>query len=78
MKLSKANIIKLTESLDKNFFKIINLNIFGNEIIFDISTSNPTLQYKKSIEGSIKNLLNENIQSDFELKINFKIEINLL
>jgi ATP-binding protein involved in chromosome partitioning len=74
VELSKENILKLTESLDKKIFKIVNLNIFGSEIIFDISTTNPTLQSKKSIESSIKNLLTENIASDFELKINFKIE----
>ena len=42
--------------------------------MIDISTSNPTLQSKKSIENSIKKIISENIQEELELKINFKIE----
>ena len=47
MELSKVNILKILEKLEKKDFKIINLNIFGEEIILDISTTNPTLQSKK-------------------------------
>jgi ATP-binding protein involved in chromosome partitioning len=74
VEISKANILKILEKTDKKDFKIINLNIFGEEIILDISTTNPTLQSKKNIENSIKKLIKENINSEFDLKINFKVE----
>ena len=74
MELSKVNILKILEKLEKKDFKIINLNIFGDEIILDISTTNPTLQSKKNIENSIKKLIQENINSEFDLKTNFKVE----
>ena len=56
MELSKKNILSLIEKNKKKDFKIINLNIFGNEILLDIETNNPTLQSKKNIENSIKKL----------------------
>ena len=49
MELSKKNILSIIEKNKKKDFKIINLNVFGNEILFDIETSNPTLQSKKNI-----------------------------
>ena len=74
MELSKKNLLSLIEKNQINDCKIINLNFFGNELLIDISTSNPTLQSKKSIENSIKKIISENIQEELELKINFKIE----
>ena len=74
MELSKRNLLSLIEKNHINDCKIINLNIFGNELLIDISTTNPTLQSKKSIENSIKKIISENIQEKLDLKINFKIE----
>jgi len=74
VELSKKNLLSLIEKNQINDCKITNLNIFGNELLIDISTSNPTLQSKKSIENSIKKIISENIQEELELKINFKIE----
>ena len=74
MELSKKNLLSLIEKNQINDCKIINLNFFGNELLIDISTSNPTLQSKKSIENSIKKIISENIQEELELKINFQIE----
>ena len=74
MELSKKNILKLLDKIDKKDFKIVNLNIFGNEVLFDISTTNPTLQSKKNIEKSIKKLFQDNLDSDVDLKINFIVE----
>ena len=74
MELSKKNLLSLIEKNQINDCKIINLNIFGNELLIDILTSNPTLQSKKSIENSIKKIISENIQEKLDLKINFKIE----
>ena len=74
MELSKKNLLSVIEKNQINDCKIINLNIFDNELLIDISTSNPTLQSKKSIENSIKKIISENIEEKLDLKINFKIE----
>ena len=74
LELSNKNILSLIEKNKKKDFKIINLNIFGNEILLDIETNNPTLQSKKNIENSIKEIISENFIEKVELKINFKIE----
>ena len=74
MELSKKNLLSLIEKNQINDCEIINLNIFGNELLIDISTTNPTLQSKKSIENSIKKIISENIDEKLDLKINFKIE----
>ncbi len=74
VELSKKNLLSVIEKNPINDCKIINLNIFGDELLIDISTSNPTLQSKKSIENSIKKIISENIEEKLDLKINFKIE----
>jgi len=74
VELSKKNLLSLIEKNQINDCEIINLNIFGNELLIDISTTNPTLQSKKSIENSINKIISENIEEKLELKINFKIE----
>ena len=74
MELSKKNILSIIEKNKKKDFKIINLNVFGNEILFDIETTNPTLQSKKNIESSVKEILSENFNEKIDLKINFKIQ----
>lgn len=74
LELSNKNILSLIEKNKKKDFKIINLNIFGNEILLDIETNNPTLQSKKNIENSIKEIISENFIEKVELKINFKVE----
>ena len=74
MDLTKKNIITIIEKNQKIDFKISNINIFGNEIIIDISTTNPTLQSKKNIENSIKEQIKNNFQQELILKFNFKVE----
>ena len=68
MELSKKNLLSLIEKNQINDCKIINLNFFGNELLIDISTSNPTLQSKKSIENSIEKTLSnkENRTKDLQ------------
>ena len=74
LELSKKNILSIIEKNKKKDFKIINLNVFGNEILFDIETSNPTLQSKKNIESSVKEILSKNFTEKIDLKINFKVQ----
>ena len=74
MDLSKKNILSLIEKIDINNVKILNVNIFGNEVLFDVETNNPTLQSKKNIENKIKELLKENFGSDLISKFNFVLK----
>ena len=74
MDLSKKNILSLIEKIDIKNVKILNVNIFGNEVLFDIETNNPTLQSKKNIENKIKELLKKNFGSDLISKFNFVIK----
>ena len=50
MELSKKNILSLIEKIDINNLKVLNVNIFGNEVLLDIETNNPTLQSKKKLK----------------------------
>ena len=74
MDLSKKNILSSIEKIDIKNVKILNVNIFGNEVLFDIETNNPTLQSKKNIENKIKELLKKNFGSDLISKFNFVIK----
>ena len=74
MDLSKKNILSLIEKIDIKNVKILNVNIFGNEVLFDIETNNPALQSKKNIENKIKELLKKNFGSDLISKFNFVIK----
>ena len=72
--LSKKNILSLIEKIDINNVKVLNVNIFGNEVLLDLETNNPTLQSKKNIENKIRDSLKENFGSDLILKFNFIIK----
>jgi len=72
--LSKKNILSSIEKIDIKNVKILNVNIFGDEVLFDIETNNPTLQSKKNIENKIKELLKKNFGSDLISKFNFVIK----
>ena len=74
MDLSKKNILSSIEKIDIKNVKILNVNIFGDEVLFDIETNNPTLQSKKNIENKIKELLKENFGSDLISKFNFVLK----
>ena len=74
MDLSKKNILSSIEKIDIKNVKILNVNIFGDEVLFDIETNNPTLQSKKNIENKIKELLKKNFGSDLISKFNFVIK----
>ena len=74
MDLSKKNILSSIEKIDIKNVKILNVNIFGDEVLFDIETNNPTLQSKKNIENKIKELLKKNFGPDLISKFNFVIK----
>jgi ATP-binding protein involved in chromosome partitioning len=53
---------------------VTNLVTFGNEVIVDVTISNPTLQAKKKIESEISKAIKENVGKEIEVKINVKVE----
>ena len=53
---------------------VTNLVTFGNEVIVDITISNPTLQAKKKIELEITKAIQTTIDNTIDVKINVKVE----
>ncbi|MBT4679966.1 MAG: P-loop NTPase, partial [Flavobacterium sp.] len=49
---------------------ITNLVVFGNEVIVDVSISNPTLQAKKKIELEIKKAIHSKVDEKIVVKLN--------
>jgi hypothetical protein len=76
--LNKINIEKifkevLLPSSDKNFFDskaLLNIQIFGNEVLLDIEITNPTLQYKKKIEALCSAAIKSNFNNNIKVKVN--------
>ncbi len=53
---------------------ITNIVAFGNEVMVDVTISNPTLQAKKKIESEIIKAIKTNVDENIEVKINLKVE----
>ncbi|TXD52430.1 MULTISPECIES: Mrp/NBP35 family ATP-binding protein [unclassified Polaribacter] len=53
---------------------VTNVVTFGNEVIVDVTISNPTLQAKKKIESEITKVIQTNIDKNIDVKINLKVE----
>ena len=51
---------------------ISNLVVFGNEIIVDVTISNPTLQGKKKVESEIKKAILSKVDEKIDVKVNVK------
>ena len=82
MELNKKNIEELFEQTTLNGSNekllqndsLLNVQIFGNEVILDFEISNPTLQYKKKIEGLSTQLLQKKFGEELKVKTNFSIK----
>jgi ATP-binding protein involved in chromosome partitioning len=53
---------------------VTNVVTFGNEVIVDVTISNPTLQAKKKIESEITKVIQTKVDKKIEVKINLKVE----
>jgi ATP-binding protein involved in chromosome partitioning len=53
---------------------IKNVVTFGNEVMVDVTISNPTLQAKKKIESEIIKAIKTNVDENIDVKINLKVE----
>ena len=51
---------------------VTNVVAFGNEVIVDVTISNPTLQAKKKIEGEIKKAIHNHVDESIDVKVNVK------
>jgi|TARA_B110000967_G_scaffold28684_1_gene26771 ATP-binding protein involved in chromosome partitioning len=82
MSFNKQDIYKILETItapgegkslieNKN---VTNVVTFGNEVIVDVTISNPTLQAKKKIEAEITKVIQTNIDKKIDVKINLKVE----
>ena len=80
MLFSKQDIYKALETISapgegKNLVEnknITNVVSFGNEVIIDVSISNPTLQAKKKTESAIVTAIHTEVNSKIDVKINLK------
>ena len=52
---------------------ITNVVTFGNEVIVDVTISNPTLQAKKKVESEITKAIKTTISEDIDVKVNIKV-----
>ena len=62
---------------DKNFIDlgvILNIQLFGNEVVLDIEISNPTLQFKKRIENICVEALQKQFGNTIVVKLNFIVK----
>ncbi|TMM30650.1 Mrp/NBP35 family ATP-binding protein [Polaribacter aestuariivivens] len=51
-----------------------NVVIFGNEVIVEITISNPTLQAKKKVELEITKAIKSNVSENIDVKVNVTVE----
>ena len=82
LELNKKNIEELFEQTTLNESNekllqndsLLNVQIFGNEVILDFEISNPTLQYKKKIESLSTQLLQKKFGEELKVKANFSVK----
>jgi ATP-binding protein involved in chromosome partitioning len=82
MSFKKQDIYKALETITapgEGKILIENKNIknvvtFGNEVMVDVTISNPTLQAKKKIESEIIKAIKTNVDENIDVKINLKVE----
>ena len=86
LKIKKNDIISAIESIkiageSKSIVEnnsIQNIVIFGDEVLIDISISNPALQARKRTEAEIKKAIHNLVYSKAKIKVNFNLEkVNL-
>ncbi|MGB1284715.1 MAG: P-loop NTPase [Polaribacter sp.] len=83
MSFKKQDIYKVLETITapgggKSLVEnnnITNVVTFGNEVIVDVTISNPTLQAKKKIESEIAKAIHTQIDTNIDVKVNVKVEV---
>lgn len=54
---------------------IKNVVTFGDEVIVDVTISNPSLQAKKKVEVEIMKAIHEHVDQKIDVKVNVKVEV---
>ncbi|WP_272150480.1 Mrp/NBP35 family ATP-binding protein [Tenacibaculum aiptasiae] len=54
---------------------IKNVVAFGDEVIVDVTISNPTLQAKKKVEVEIMKAIHQHVDQKIDVKVNVKVEV---
>lgn len=80
--LNKKNIKEVFKGVlfpntEKNFVDlgvILNIQLFGNEVVLDIQISNPTLQFKKRVENICTNALQKQFGENTLVKLNYIVK----
>lgn len=83
MKLDRKEILKVLEQVTipgegKNMVEsgaVKNVITFADEVVVDVTISNPTMQAKKKVETTITNTIHEHIYDQAKVKVNIKVEI---
>jgi ATP-binding protein involved in chromosome partitioning len=83
MKLSKQDILKVLENITvpgegQNMIQsgaVKNVITFGDEVIVDITISNPTLQAKKRTEVDIMKAIHDNVYEKAKVTVNIKVDV---
>jgi ATP-binding protein involved in chromosome partitioning len=82
MKLDKQNILKALENITvpgegQNMIDsgaVTNVITFGDEVIVDITITNPSLQAKKKTEVDILKIIHEKVYEKAKIKVNVKVD----
>lgn len=54
---------------------VTNVVTFGDEVIVDVTISNPTLQAKKKVEVEIMKAIHQHVDQKIDVKVNVKVEV---
>jgi len=81
MSFKKQDIYKALETISapgegKNLIEnenVTNLVTFGNEVIVDVTITNPSLQAKKKVEAEIAKAIHTTIDEKIDVKVNVKV-----
>ena len=81
MSFKKQDIYKALETISapgegKNLIEnenVTNLVTFGNEVIVDVTITNPSLQAKKKVEAEIAKAIHTTIDENIDVKVNVKV-----
>lgn len=82
MKIEKKDVLKALETISvpgegQNMVEsgaVKNVLVFGEEVIVDITITNPSLQAKKKTEVSILQAIHQHVYQKAQIKVNLKVE----
>jgi len=81
MKIERKDVLKALEQITvpgegANMVEsgaIQNVLTFGDEVVVEISITNPAMQARKKVESEIENCIKQNISEDAKVKVNVKV-----